>query len=107
VPAVAVGITMVAYDAMFKPHCHFIGWVGIVFLPKADVIHQVPQLNGYLPIVYTNVLVGFAKLNLEGLFNFFILLPLLVCSLGTGILTKMFNSSLGGKHVTAVLTSFL
>jgi hypothetical protein len=44
-------------------HGNFIGWVGIVFVPIADVIQQVPQLGGYLPFVYTNVLVGFAKLT--------------------------------------------
>lgn len=38
-----------------------VGWVNIVFAPIADVIQQVPLLSGYLPFVYTSVLVGFSK----------------------------------------------
>ena len=60
-PAVAVGDEMDAYDAVFEPHGNFIGWVGIVSVLMADVIQQVLQHCGYLPFVYTNVLVGFAK----------------------------------------------
>jgi hypothetical protein len=62
-PAVAVGETMDAYDAVFEPYRNFIGWVGVVFVPVSHIIQQVPQLGGYLPFVYANILVGFAKLT--------------------------------------------
>ena len=60
-PAVAIGETMYADNAVFEPHGHFIGWVCLVFVPKPGIIQQAPQLDGYLPFVYANVLVGFAK----------------------------------------------
>ena len=43
----------------------------------------------------------------DGHFNFLVPIPLFVCALGTGILTKLCNSGLGGEAVTGVLTGFL
>lgn len=62
-PAVAIGKAMDTYNAVFEPYFNFIGWVGAVFVPVSHNIQQVPQLGGYLPFTYTNVLVGFAKLT--------------------------------------------
>lgn len=49
--AVAIWETTDAYNALLKPHCNFIGWVGILFVPMADIIRQILQLGGYLPFV--------------------------------------------------------
>jgi len=50
---------------------------------------------------------GFHGFLFDGHFNFLVPIPLLLCALGTGILTKLCNSGLGGEAFTAVLTSFL
>lgn len=48
-PAVAIGKTMDADNAVFEPYGQFIGWVCLVFVPKPGIIQQIPQLGRYLP----------------------------------------------------------
>jgi hypothetical protein len=60
-PAIAICKAMDAYNAVFEPHRHFIGWICVMFVPVTHIIQQVPQFGRYLPFVCTNILISFTK----------------------------------------------
>jgi hypothetical protein len=62
-PPVAVWETMNAYQPVFQTDGEFIGTVRVIGIPKLRIVKQVSQVGRYLPFIYANVFICFAKLT--------------------------------------------